>query len=682
MYNENASMGKRRRENRKRVAEYTRKKAYEPARKKYVDDNVKSTEETDYFEKVKTLEVEEKVNTEAEVQNEEEKEVYNKIRAWREITDKEEKKEEPVMVNTTESDVNQKEPGIEVKNFKSYDKELPEEDIAKMYQKALDTVTEPEDGVFEDISEVADIVENSDYIVDHVDEMINEIEDDSLMKVVDFNQQNATNYEPTPDVEYTVDGESVEKEEFYEAVESTPVETDGNPNVEAVYLGAVMNKEELYTDMVKDVLETQVYNSTNKIGYVWVVNEASMYYHTGYEWVKEESKDEEVEEPVKVKAEEFDDAYQFVYEPETEEDDDEDIGYTSLITEAGEELSEDKLESLDGVANSDIVNEVYKEALNELAEKSKGYKIQNEAEDTMTVDDNLNELYDDEFKLDHKDEDEDEFKFVDLEDIEIPELEPIKAEDLPTLEEIYADIDEDDFVIEENKTDYKEELEKDTEDYEDDDVEVWDDEFEDEDIETVVEDDDNKEFVTMDDIELPFFDDDEDDEDDDVEVWDDEFEDEDIETIVEDGYIDLDDLADYEETFEDVYFEDDFEDEEMYGTSTLEDPQNNDEKDSVVFLEDDFNNDLNVEAFTKEGEALPYKMVKEDVDKDANIEQSLLYLETLYDSGYSVTDLISIIKYVLLRLNDTVDTTRKDDVILTNVLKSLAEAQLWLDKWL
>ena len=75
-------------------------------------------------------------------------------------------------------------------------------------------------------------------------------------------------------------------------------------------------------------------------------------------------------------------------------------------------------------------------------------------------------------------------------------------------------------------------------------------------------------------------------------------------------------------------------------------------------------------------------MVKEDVDKDANIEQSLLYLETLYDSGYSVTDLISIIKYVLLRLNDTVDTTRKDDVILTNVLKSLAEAQLWLDKWL
>ena len=156
-------------------------------------------------------------------------------------------------------------------------------------------------------------------------------------------------------------------------------------------------------------------------------------------------------------------------------------------------------------------------------------------------------------------------------------------------------------------------------------------------------------------------------EDDDVEVWDDE-----------DEYIDLDDLADYEETFEDV----DFEDEEMYGTSTLEDPQNNDEKDSVVFLEDDFNNDLNVEAFTKEGEALPYKMVKEDVDKDANIEQSLLYLETLYDSGYSVTDLISIIKYVLLRLNDTVDTTRKDDVILTNVLKSLAEAQLWLDKWL
>ena len=75
-------------------------------------------------------------------------------------------------------------------------------------------------------------------------------------------------------------------------------------------------------------------------------------------------------------------------------------------------------------------------------------------------------------------------------------------------------------------------------------------------------------------------------------------------------------------------------------------------------------------------------MVKEDVDKDANIEQSLLYLETLYDSGYSVTDLISIIKYVLLRLNDTVDTTRTDDVILTNVLKSLAEAQLWLDKWL
>ena len=69
MYNENASMGKRRRENRKRVAEYTRKKVYEPARKKYVDDNVKSTEETDYFEKVKTLEVEEKVNTEAEVQN-------------------------------------------------------------------------------------------------------------------------------------------------------------------------------------------------------------------------------------------------------------------------------------------------------------------------------------------------------------------------------------------------------------------------------------------------------------------------------------------------------------------------------------------------------------------------------------------------------------------------------------
>ena len=642
MYNENASMGKRRRENRKRVAEYTRKKVYEPARKKYVDDNVKSTEETDYFEKVKTLEVEEKVNTEAEVQNEEEKEVYNKIRAWREITDKEEKKEKPVMVNTTESDVNQKEPGIEVKNFKSYDKELPEEDIAKMYQKALDTVTEPEDGVFEDISEVADIVENSDYIVDHVDEMINEIEDDSLMKVVDFNQQNATNYEPIPDVEYTVDGESVEKEEFYEAVESTPVETDGNPNVEAVYLGAVINKEDLYTDMVKDILETQVYNSTNKIGYVWVVNEASMYYHTGYEWVKEESKDEEVEEPVKVKAEEFDDAYQFVYEPETEEDDDEDIGYTSLITEAGEELSEDKLESLDGVANSDIVNEVYKEALNELAEKSKGYKIQNEPEDTMTVDVNLNELHDDEFKLDHKDEDGDDFKFVDLEDIEIPELEPIKAEDLPTLEEIYADIDEDDFVIEENKTDYKEELEKDTEDYEDYDVEVWDDEFEDEDVETVVEDDD-------------------------VEVWDDE-----------DEYIDLDDLADYEETFEDV----DFEDEEMYGTSTLEDPQNNDEKDSVVFLEDDFNNDLNVEAFTKEGEALPYKMVKEDVDKDANIEQSLLYLETLYDSGYSVTDLISIIKYVLLRLNDTVDTTRKDDVILTNVLKSLAEAQLWLDKWL
>ena len=138
MYNENASMGKRRRENRKRVAEYTRKKVYESARKKYVEDNVKSTEETDYFEKVKTLEVEEKVNTEAEVQNEEEKEVYNKIRAWREITDKEKKKEEPVMVNTTESDVNQKEPGIEAKNFKSYDKELPEEDIAKMYQKALE----------------------------------------------------------------------------------------------------------------------------------------------------------------------------------------------------------------------------------------------------------------------------------------------------------------------------------------------------------------------------------------------------------------------------------------------------------------------------------------------------------------------------------------------------------------
>ena len=37
------------------------------------------------------------------------------------------------------------------------------------------------------------------------------------------------------------------------------------------------------------------------------------------------------------------------------------------------------------------------------------------------------------------DEDGDDFKFVDLEDIEIPKLEPIKAEDLPTLEEIYAD---------------------------------------------------------------------------------------------------------------------------------------------------------------------------------------------------------------------------------------------------
>ena len=273
---------------------------------------------------------------------------------------------------------------------------------------------------------------------------------------------------PSGECDYYINDKKVSKSEFEEYVSSCEftatidnkvkgdekmsqannINTNEVENIDdKVYLGAVHEAEDLKSNVISDLLSQNGCNGRDKIGCVWVINDSSMYYNMNNLWFKEA----ELNVLKKEEKEEDAEPYQFMYEPEVEDDEDEDLGYVSTITNAGETLTEEQIEALDGVEGSEFVENVYNEAFNKLAEESKAKSaVKEETED---------------------------------------------VDDLPTLSEIYEGVDEDDFFIESNVNEYFDEEDSyvgervdemlneiDDEDL-DDDVEILDDEFEDEDME-------------------------------------------------------------------------------------------------------------------------------------------------------------------------------------------------------
>ena len=451
-----------------------------------------------------------------------------------------------------------------------------------------------------------------------------------------------------------------------------------------VYLGAVHEAEDLKSDVINDLLYQNGCNGRDKIGCVWVINDSSMYYNMNNLWFKEA----ELNVLKKEEKEEDAEPYQFMYEPEVEDDEDEDLGYVSTITNAGETLTEEQIEALDGVEGSEFVENVYNEALNKLAEESKAKSVAKE-----------------------------EIKEVD---------------DLPTLSEIYEGVDEDDFFIESIDNEYFDEEDSyigehvdemlneiDDEDL-DDDTEIWDDEFEDEDIETITDEEDLVSFLldketkelqeVVDDEVMEFLNDEEDTGvpyyDEDGNEWNDEYnEDEDELEEVEETMIQRENrkrsefakkyvgelysegnyvgelysegnyvedegyMEDKVYMDEESYVEDEgYMDEESYMDD--EEYESNGVYEEAFYIKDELNPELKLAVVKMSNKKHPSKVVKTSIDS-AN---AVMNIDTPEVKGYTIEDLISLTKYLVSK-----EIGPEDNRILEIVIEKLTEAQMWYD---
>ena len=518
---------------------------------------------------------------------------------------------------------------------------------------------------------------------------------------------------PSGECDYYINDKKVSKSEFEEYVSSCEftatidnkdkgdekmsqannINTNEVENIDdKVYLGAVHEAEDLKSNVISDLLSQNGCNGRDKIGCVWVINDSSMYYNMNNLWFKEA----ELNVLKKEEKEEDAEPYQFMYEPEVEDDEDEDLGYVSTITNAGETLTEEQIEALDGVEGSEFVENVYNEAFNKLAEESKAKSVVKE-----------------------------EIKEVD---------------DLPTLSEIYEGVDEDDFFIESNVNEYFDEEDSyigehvdemlneiDDEDL-DDDTEIWDDEFEDEDIETVADEEDLVSFLlvketkelqeAVDDEVMKFLNDEEDtgvlyeDEetkelqeavDDEVmEILNDE-EDTGVPYYDEDGNEwndeyneDEDELEEVEETMiqrenrkrsefakkyvgelysEGNYVEDEgymedkvYMDEESYMDD--EEYESNGVYEEAFYIKDELNPELKLAVVKMSNKKHPSKVVKTSIDS-AN---AVMNIDTPEVKGYTIEDLLSLTKYLVSK-----EIGPEDNRILEIVIEKLTEAQMWYD---
>ena len=443
---------------------------------------------------------------------------------------------------------------------------------------------------------------------------------------------------PSGECDYYINDKKVSKSEFEEYVSSCEftatidnkvkgdekmsqtnnINTNEVENIDdKVYLGAVHVAEDLKSDVISDLLSQNGCNGRDKIGCVWVINDSSMYYNMNNLWFKEA----ELNVLKKEEKEEDTEPYQFMYEPEVEDDEDEDLGYVSTITNAGETLTEEQIEALDGVEGSEFVENVYNEALNKLAEESKAKSVAKE-----------------------------EIKEVD---------------DLPTLSEIYEGVDEDDFFIESNVNEYFDEEDSyvgehvdemineiDDEDL-DDDTEIWDDEFEDEDIETITDEEDLVSFLldketkelqeVVDDEVMKFLNDEEDTGvpyyDEDGNEWNDEYDEDEDE-----GYMD----------------EESYMDEEEY--------ESNGVYEEAFYIKDELNPELKLAVVKMSNKKHSSKVVKTSIDS-AN---AVMNIDTPEVKGYTIEDLLSLTKYLVSK-----EIGPEDNRILEIVIEKLTEAQMW-----
>ena len=446
---------------------------------------------------------------------------------------------------------------------------------------------------------------------------------------------------PSGECDYYINDKKVSKNEFEEYVSSCEftatidnkvkgdekmsqannINTNEVENIDdKVYLGAVHEAEDLKSNVISDLLSQNGCNGRDKIGCVWVINDSSMYYNMNNLWFKEA----ELNVLKKEEKEEDAEPYQFMYEPEVEDDEDEDLGYVSTITNAGETLTEEQIEALDGVEGSEFVENVYNEAFNKLAEESKAKSVAKE-----------------------------EIKEVD---------------DLPTLSEIYEGVDEDDFFIESIDNEYFDEEDSyigehvdemlneiDDEDL-DDDTEIWDDEFEDEDIETVTDEEDSDSFLldiidietkelqeVVDDEVMEFLNDEEDTGvpyyDEDGNEWNDEYDEDEDE-----GYMD----------------EESYMDEEEY--------ESNGVYEEAFYIKDELNPELKLAVVKMSNKKHPSKVVKTSIDS-AN---AVMNIDTPEVKGYTIEDLLSLTKYLVSK-----EIGPEDNRILEIVIEKLTEAQMW-----
>lgn len=471
---------------------------------------------------------------------------------------------------------------------------------------------------------------------------------------------------PSGECDYYINDKKVSKSEFEEYVSSCEftatidnkvkgdekmsqtnnINTNEVENIDdKVYLGAVHVAEDLKSDVINDLLSQNGCNGRDKIGCVWVINDSSMYYNMNNLWFKEAelntTKKEEKEEV---------EPYQFMYEPEVEEDDgDEDLGYVSTITNAGETLTEEQIEALDGVEGSEFVENVYNEAFNKLAEESKAKSVVKE-----------------------------EIKEVD---------------DLPTLSEIYEGVDEDDFFIETDDNEYFEDASKiakivsegnyiedhvdelldEMEDNDDEDVEIWEDDFEDEDMETVMEDDVEQESLVCDILKTESQHLQEVVDDEIMEFINGEDEEETVPFYDEDGnaWVDEYDEADYDDEYGDEEYVDD-----LYNKRFEEDEEYEDEEvvetegiyEHAVYIKDEVNPDLKVAIVKMSNRNYPSKFVNTSIDP-AN---AVMNIDTPEVKGYTIEDLLSITKYLVSKEIDSSDSRK-----LQIVVEKLIEAQMW-----
>ena len=437
---------------------------------------------------------------------------------------------------------------------------------------------------------------------------------------------------PSGECDYYINDKKVSKSEFEEYVSSCEftatidnkdkgdekmsqtnnINTNEVENIDdKVYLGAVHEAEDLKSNVISDLLSQNGCNGRDKIGCVWVINDSSMYYNMNNLWFKEA----ELNVLKKEEKEEDAEPYQFMYEPEVEDDDDEDLGYVSTITNAGETLTEEQIEALDGVEGSEFVENVYNEAFNKLAEESKAKSVVKE-----------------------------EVKEVD---------------NLPTLSEIYEGVDEDDFFIESIDNEYFDEEDSyigehvdemlneiDDEDL-DDDTEIWDDEFEDEDIETITDEEDLVSFLL-------------------------DKETKELQEVVDDEVMKF--LNDEEDTGVPYYDEDGnewndkYDEDEDEGYMEDEEYESNGVYEEAFYIKDELNPELKLAVVKMSNKKHPSKVVKTSIDS-AN---AVMNIDTPEVKGYTIEDLLSLTKYLVSK-----EIGPEDNRILEIVIEKLTEAQMW-----